>query len=65
MANKIIYKDKKDELEKILLELQSPDLDLEEAIEKYKTGISLINEIEEYLNKTKNTITELKNNLEA
>ena len=64
MTKDFIYKDKKEQLEKILNELQSPNLDLEEAIEKYKSGISLIKEIENYLEKTKNKITELKTNLE-
>ena len=64
MAKNFIYKEKKEELEKILSELQSPNLDLEEAIVKYKVGTSLIKEIEEYLDKTKNKITELKTNLE-
>lgn len=63
MAKEFVYKDKKTELEKILDDLQSPNLDLEDAIEKYKAGIGLIKEIEEYLNKTKNKITEIKANL--
>jgi len=64
MTKNFIYKEKKDELEKILSELQSPNLDLEKAIAKYKMGISLIREIEDYLDKTKNKITELKTNME-
>lgn len=64
MAKDFVYKEKKEELEKILSELQSPNLDLEDAIVKYKVGMRLIKEIEEYLDKTKNKITELKTNLE-
>ncbi len=64
MVKKFVYTDKKNDLEKILNQLQSPDLDLEEAISKYKEGLNLVEEIEEYLSKTKNTIKELKNNLE-
>jgi exodeoxyribonuclease VII small subunit len=65
MVKNFIYTEKKDELEKILAELQSPDLDLERAVTKYKKGLSLIKEIERYLNKTKNIIKELKTNLEV
>ena len=63
MVKNFIYLDKKNELEEILTELQSPNLDLEVAVTRYKKGLSLVKEIEEYLNKTKNTVTELKNNL--
>ncbi|HUC78915.1 MAG TPA: exodeoxyribonuclease VII small subunit [Candidatus Saccharimonadales bacterium] len=62
MVKNFVYRDKKDELEKILSELQSPELNLEEAITKYKTGNELIKEIEEYLNKAKNTIIQIRNN---
>ena len=65
MVKNFIYTEKKDELEKILVELQSPDLDLEEAVSKYKKGLSLVKEIEQYLDKTKNIIKELKINLEV
>jgi exodeoxyribonuclease VII small subunit len=64
MTKSFIYTEKRSELEKILNELQAPELDLEEAIVKYKKGQSLVKELENYLTKTKNTITELKNNLE-
>ena len=64
MVKNFIYIDKKNELEEILTELQSPNLDLEAAVTKYKKGLSLVKEIEEYLSKTKNTIIELRNNLE-
>ena len=37
-------------------------MDIEEAIEKYKLGDELIKEIEDYLNKTKNRISKIKEN---
>ncbi|HUY53232.1 MAG TPA: exodeoxyribonuclease VII small subunit [Candidatus Dormibacteraeota bacterium] len=60
MVKKFVYIERRNDLEKILNELQSPDLDLEEAVSKYKEGLSLVEEIEVYLNKTKNMIKELK-----
>lgn len=64
MPKSFIYTEKRDQLEKILDELQAPNLDLEDAIIKYKKGLSLVKELEDYLTKTKNTIIELKKNLE-
>lgn len=64
MVKKFVYIEKKTELEEVLAELQSPSLNLEDAVDIYKKGLSLVEEIEDYLTKTKNTIIELKNNLE-
>jgi len=64
IVKKFVYIEKKTELEEVLAELQSPSLNLEDAVDIYKKGLSLVEEIEDYLTKTKNTIIELKNNLE-
>jgi exodeoxyribonuclease VII small subunit len=65
MSDSFSYKSKKLQLDKILAELQSVDVDLDTSIKKYKKGLKLINEIENYLKKSKNTITEIKGKLES
>ncbi len=54
------YTKKERELEEILADLQSPSLDVEASVEKYKQGLLIVEEIEKYLKNTKNKIEELK-----
>lgn len=64
MPKEFNYNTKKNELEKILNDLQSTDLDVDAAVKKYKIGLELIKEIEKYLAETKNQIIELKKTLD-
>ena len=58
---KINYQKLNNELGEILVELQSVDVDIDQAIEKYQRGMTIISELEEYLKKSENLITKLKN----
>ena len=44
------YRAKADELEKIVAELQNPDIQIDEATKLHATGLKLIEELEAYLN---------------
>lgn len=44
------YRKKADELEKIVAELQNPDIQIDEATKLHAAGLKLIEEIETYLN---------------
>lgn len=48
------------ELQKIVEWFEQPDVDLEEGIKKFETGLTLTKEMKEYLNKMENKIKELK-----
>jgi exodeoxyribonuclease VII small subunit len=54
------YQELMEELDAVMLALQESDLDVDAAIEHYKTGIRLTKEIEAYLTKAENTLTELR-----
>lgn len=48
------------ELEAILLELQSGELDIEVAVKQYERGLELIAALETYLKTAENRVTKLK-----
>ena len=54
------YETLKTELDTIMAELQRDDLDVDKAIEYYRRGLELVNQLEQYLATAKNTVTELK-----
>jgi exodeoxyribonuclease VII small subunit len=54
------YNQLKNELNEVIVKLQSDDLDVEEALELYKKGQTLIEQLEKYLEKAENTVKELK-----
>ncbi len=59
MTNEKSYRDLNNELEAIIDKLQSSDLDVDEIIQYYKKGISLINDLEKYLNTAQNKIVKI------
>lgn len=59
MTNEKSYRDLNNELEAIIDKLQSSDLDVDEIIQYYKKGISLINDLEKYLNIAQNKIVKI------
>jgi exodeoxyribonuclease VII small subunit len=63
MKNNRNYSEMMNELQELLSALQSGDVDIDEALEKYRRGQILVGELEEYLQKAENTITH--RNLEA
>lgn len=60
MTAKKSYRELQGELDKVLAELQSAELDIDKALDLYKQGQKLIEQLEEYLANAKNEITELK-----
>jgi exodeoxyribonuclease VII small subunit len=62
MATKkqLSYQEQSAELEAILLELQSGDLDIEAAVKQYERGLELIAALEEYLKTAENRVRKLK-----
>ena len=52
------------ELEGINEWFQKEDIDLDEALKKYKQGVGLIKEAKEYLKKTENEFEDIQKELE-
>ena len=59
----INYHNLNEELDKILDELQSGELDIDEAVKKYERGQKIVGELETYLKTAKNKVTKVKVNL--
>lgn len=53
------YRQIKSELDAVLLWFESEDIDVDEAIEKYKHARKLTKELETYLKNAENSITKL------
>lgn len=60
MASKKSYRELQTELDSVLAQLQSSELDIDKALTLYKQGQKLIEELEEYLQTAKNEIEHLK-----
>ena len=60
MSRTKTYAELKEELESILVQLESNTDDIDKAIEQYKKGQEILAEIEKYLEKTKAKIDTLK-----
>lgn len=60
MVDKKSYKQLQSELDSILTQLQSADLDIDKAMDLYKKGQTLVTQIEDYLKNAKNNIVHLK-----
>lgn len=54
------YKTMMAELTQLLADMQSDDVDVDEALAKYERGQQLVHELEDYLEKAENTITKHK-----
>ncbi len=59
-ATKPSYQQLNSELESIMAELQTADLDIDLAIKHYERGLVVVHELETYLKTAENKITELK-----
>ncbi|HVV66591.1 MAG TPA: exodeoxyribonuclease VII small subunit [Candidatus Saccharimonadales bacterium] len=57
------YQELKDELDKILEDLQREDLDVDAALKDYQRGLELVRQLEAYLASAENTVKELKASL--
>jgi exodeoxyribonuclease VII small subunit len=62
---KIDYKELNSDLEDILLALQQPDLDVDEAMAKYERGLALVTLLEDHLENAENTVSKLKAQLDV
>lgn len=60
MTSKKTYSQLQTELDEILVELQTAELDIDKAINLYKKGEAVITELEKQLQTAKNTIKHLK-----
>jgi len=49
-----------EELDEILRELQSGELDIDDAVKKYERGRKIVAELETYLKLAKNNVTKIK-----
>lgn len=57
--SEVNYKDLKDELDNILVSLQSDSIDVDESLIKYERGREIINKLTDYLKNAENTITKI------
>ncbi len=54
------YKELQAELDRVLADLQSADLDIDKALNLHKQGQKLVVELEKYLKTAENQVKELK-----
>ncbi len=60
MADKKTYRELQSELDSVLVELQSSELDIDKALDLYKQGQKLLAQLETHLKNAKNEIEHLK-----
>lgn len=58
------YQEMNKELESLLSDLQSSDMDIDEALKAYERGMELVKELETYLKTTENKIIKIKTQFE-
>lgn len=54
------YQELSEQLEALLLQLQQPDVQVDEAVKLYEQGLALTAALEEHLEQAENTIKQLK-----
>ncbi len=54
------YKTMMAELDRLLADMQSDNIDVDEALQKYERGQQLVGELQKYLESAENTITKRK-----
>lgn len=59
MVAKKSYRDLQSELDAVLMQMQSAELDIDKALDLYKEGKKLIEELENHLKTAKNEIESL------
>lgn len=57
------YKELQSELDEVLSELQSAELDIDKALDLYKQGQKLVESLEKYLKTAKNEVKRLSKNV--
>lgn len=59
-SQKESYRDLREELDGILLKLQSGDLDIEDATSQYERATQIVDKLEAYIQTAENKITKVK-----
>lgn len=59
------YRELMEELDEVMQALQADDIDVDAAIAHYEKGIALTKQIETYLTKAENKLTELRKSVEG
>ena len=57
---KASYKSMNEELEELLAQIQIGDIDLDEAIKKYKNALAIVEKMEEYLKNAKAEVKKIE-----
>jgi len=57
---KVSYQKLQSELDAILIQLQTPDIDVDEASKLYVRGMKIVSQLESYLKQTENTVKKVK-----
>ena len=57
---KLSYGELKAELDQIMQRLAREDLDIDEALQLYKRGLAIVNQLEAYLKSAKNEVQKIK-----
>jgi len=60
MTTKQSYRELQTQLDEVLGQLQSAELDIDKALDLYKQGQKLIEQLEDYLKNAKNEIVQIK-----
>ena len=58
--NQPTYQDLKNELDSVLADIQQDDINVDQALIKYKRGLELIDQLSSQIKDAENTITELQ-----
>ena len=56
----IDYRKLSDELDTILEQIQSADLDIDEAVKHYERGLAIVKQLETYLKTAENRVTKVQ-----
>lgn len=64
MPKDINYRQLSQQLDEILDNLQSGNLDIDEAIKKYEQGMAIVQQLQTYLKDAENKVTKIKKSFE-
>lgn len=56
----IDYQALQSELETIMLQLQGDDMDIDDALKQYQSGLEIVEQLDAYLKTAENKVTQLK-----
>lgn len=64
-SKKIDYQKLQSELNDIMRQLQSEDINVDEAIKRYERGLAIVKQLEAYLSQAENRVREIKTKFNA